>query len=97
MYKVSNNKNIIHSSRRNENLIPESFEIGTKKFFTLIKEQNIRNGKQLNDLKVYSKIISKILTLPIKIIDDDFYISLKEVQNICEEEFQHLSKNWKEK
>ena len=94
---MKNNKKIFSKKCQNEeNIIPESFEIESKDFFTIIKEQNIKNGKLLNDLKVYSKVISMILTLPMKIVNKEYYISIKDVQQICEEEFKNLSKNWKE-
>ena len=91
------NKKIFSKKNEKEKIIvPESFEIDSKDFFTLIKEQELKNNKLLNDLKVYSKVISLIITLPMKKIDKEYYISIKEVQQICEEEFKHLSKNWKD-
>lgn len=89
-------KKIFKRNQNEENIIPESFEINSKDFFTLLKEQNIKNGKILNDLKVYSKVVSMILTLPMKVMNNEFYVSMKEIQQICEEEFKNLSKNWKE-
>ena len=74
-------------------IVPESFEINAKDYFTLIKEQNIKNGNLLNDLKVYSRTISLILTIPMRAFEGKYYIPIDEVQKICVEEFKHLSKN----
>ena len=78
-------------------IIPESFEIEAKDYLSLIKNLNLEKGKLLNDLKVYSKVISLILTIPMKAYEGKYYISLEEIQKICMDEFQHLSKNWKDK
>lgn len=83
--------------KNNDNIkIPSNFEIDAKDFFNLMKKLNVENGKQINDLRVYSKIISLILGIPMKFFNGEYYIPIKEVQKICEEEFKHLSKNWKE-
>lgn len=82
--------------KNNNTKILSNFEIEAKDFFSLMKKLNIENGKQINDLKVYSKVISLILRIPLRAFDGDFYIPIKEVQRICTEEFKYLSKNWKE-
>ena len=77
-------------------ILPGSFEIETKEFLKMIKEEEIKNQKMLNDLKVYSKVISLILTIQMKYIDGIYYVPMSEIQQICKDEFKHLSKNWKE-
>ena len=82
--------------KSNDTKILSNFEIEAKDFFSLMKKLNIENGKHINDLRVYAKVISLILGIPMKSFNGEFYIPIKEVQRICGEEFKYLSKNWKE-
>lgn len=78
-------------------IVPENFEMDTVKFIEFIEEMNLSIQKQENDLAVYSNVIKKILNLPIKNFDNGYYISLTDINNICEHEFKKLSKYWKDK